>query len=365
MNMVVENCDIYSEVLGDIIQVLLEIVHEEDKTYEHNIRIRNILDDLDNFNITMQLNEIDMIKYTMLLSMKNIEVERIDMGGPIKFYNINFTVEDDKEDYIKLIDWYKRLRELLIEKYNFDDDLLQYIEPNSRLVDIRVSMSIKDFVYFIISCAKYNELMDIMVMISNYDDIFDYLVSISTLLNNLIVVDDLFIRTMLDPDNRRELMQYEDTEVYIISNEDYINHCLEYNKAGVKLSTIGTCTMVAYRELVSLLPKQQIKIENLQDVILEDSVNTLLPKEFCEVDEYIVTNIHNFAQAWYNLSKRLNPTEYSNEIMLCSLGCFSNVFKMNTMIENYYKLQYESENSEVKDIMNIVQQKITNKLGGN
>ena len=358
MNMMIENSDIYTEVLMDIIHVLNDIVHVEEKSFEHNIRIRNILDDLDNFNLSLQLNGIDMIKYTMLLSMKNINVELIE--SPLLFANMEFSVEEDKQEYLSLIKQYGHLRGILIEEHEFDERIIEYIEPSSRLVNVRVSLSIKDFIYFILTCAKYDELMDILVLISDYDEIMESLVSVSILLNDIIIVDDLFIRTMLDPDNRSELMNHEDTEVYIISNEEYINHCLENGKADVKLSTIGTCSLVAYRELVKELPKQQMKLENFQDIVRENGINIILPKDYCSLDEYLLISIHDYTQAWYNLMKKLDPDECASEMMLCSLGCFVNVFKMNTMIENYFRLQYETGLSEVFDILSIIEHKILN-----
>lgn len=357
MNMVIENCDIFEEMLYDIIQMMREILNN-DRTYKENNRIKNILDDLDNFNFTFQLNGINMIKYTMLVSMKDVNVELINETND--YEEIQFSVKEDRDRYLMLLKQFNAWGEILTDKYELPEGLLSYIQPNSRLVNVRVSCSIKEFMYFINSCLKYDELIDIALLISDQDELLENIVSVATLLNDLIIADDLFIRIMLDEDNRNNLLTNGTTFVNVISNEEYIKHCINNYKADVKVSIIGSCSLVAYRKIITNIPKQQIKVENFLDIIKEDCVSITLPKEFCELPDEILNGLSVYIQEWFELSQKLDHNEFANEKMLCYLGCYLNVFKMNTMIENYFRLANEPGLTEVYEIMKIVEQKLTN-----
>ena len=96
----------------------------------------------------------------MLLSMKDINIELINETD--EFEKLPFSSEEDENVYNMLIKQFKAWREILIDKYEMPEELLAYIQPNSRLVNLRLSCSIKELMYFINSCAKYNELIDIV-----------------------------------------------------------------------------------------------------------------------------------------------------------------------------------------------------------
>ena len=100
MNIVVENCDIFEEMLYDIIQMIRELLNNE-RTYKENNRIKNILDDLDNFNFTFQLNGTNMIRYTMLISMKDINVELVEVTND--YEEIPFSNKEDMDKYLVLL----------------------------------------------------------------------------------------------------------------------------------------------------------------------------------------------------------------------------------------------------------------------
>jgi len=355
MNMVIENCDIFEEMLYDIIQMIRELLNNE-RTYKENNRIKNILDDLDNFNFTFQLNGINMIRYTMLISMKDINVELVEMTND--YEEIPFSNKEDMDRYLVLLKQFNAWGEILTDRYELPEGLLSYIQPNSRLVNVRISCSIKELMYFINSCLKYDELLDIAVLMSEYDELLENMVSVANLLNDIIIADDIFIRIMLDEDNRSNLLTNGTTFVNIISNEEYIKHCINNYKADVKASIIGSCSLVAYRKIVNSIPKQHIKVENFLDIIKEEFVSITLPKEYCELPDEILNTLSVYIQDWFELSQKLSCSDFANEKMLCYLGCYLNVFKMNTMIENYFRLANEPGLTEVYEIMKIVEQKI-------
>ena len=357
MKLIADNIDIYPDTLLDVINVTRDVIQKEDRTFDDNKRIKNILDDLDSFNMTIIIQDVDMIKYSMLLSMRNISVELIS-NEEIKFKNIEFPDEELTKEYDRLLNQYKAFEEII----ELPDLLLQYIQPNSRLVDVRLSMSVKDFVYFILECSKYDEMLDIIVLISNFDDLMENLITMSMSLRDMMYVDDLFIRMQLDEENRRAMLDSGIININLVSNDEYIQHCLENDKPDVKLSTIGTCSLVAYREIVRNIPKQQIKIENFFDLINQEYMSLTFPIEYLNLDEYVSNAIDGYIYDWYLLIDKLKGYEGTElDVMLCCLGCYSNIFKMNTMMENYFKLLYECDLSEIKDLMNVLGNKILNK----
>jgi hypothetical protein len=236
----------------------------------------------------------------MLLSMQNITLSLID-SDVVKFKNIEFPNEELKKEYDRLINQYNSFSDIL----EMSDELLQYIQPNSRLVNVIISLSIKEFVFFILECSKYDELIDIIVLLSNFDEVLENLVTMSMSLRDMMYVDDIFIRMQLDEDNRRLLLDSGIININVVSNEEYIKHCLENEKFSVKISTLGVCSLVAYRDIVNSIPKQQIKIENFFDLINQEYMSLTFPKEYLQLDEYVSNALDGYIYDWYLLLDEL------------------------------------------------------------
>ena len=99
MKLMAENIDIFPETLIDVIDVTQEIIYKEDRNHDDNKRIRNIIDDLDSFNMSLVIQDIDMIKYSMLLSIDCITVELLEKN--IEFKQMDFNDECmNNESYI-------------------------------------------------------------------------------------------------------------------------------------------------------------------------------------------------------------------------------------------------------------------------
>ena len=340
MRLIIENSDFFENGLFDVANALLELAQKEDKDFEDVRRIRNILDDLESFNLSFILEDVDMIVYTTLLSIRQISVSLVP--GDICFKPVEFPNEKGLKEYERLISEYVEIREALIKDYKMTRKEIEYLEPNSKLINVRVSASITDLFYLFLLCAKYDETMDIVLAFSDFDDLTEKLVTIAMSINDIINIDDLFIRLKLDEENRQYILDTVGENIRIISNEEYIDYCMKNDICEVKLSTIGSCSMVAYRELVENMPKQSIKIENMYDFIEGDLAN--------KIDQYI----YNWYLLVYNL-KAEQGFEYSQ--MLCCLGCFSNIFKLNAPIYSYFELD-TAELSEVEELMSIVQHKL-------
>ena len=356
MILTIENSDFFETGLNDVVEALLGFVQEE-KSFINNKRIRNILDDLDSFNISFILEDVDTLAYTTLLSMKNISVGLVP--NDISFVRMEFPNEKFEKEYERLITEYVEIQRELI-KLNMSKKEIEYLEPNSKLVNIRVSASIKDLFYFFLTCGKYDELMDILVIFSNYDELMEKLVTIAMSLDDVIVADDLFIRMKLDDENRQFLLDSVGENIRILSNEEYIEYCVNNYANEVKLSTIGSCSLVAYRDIVDNVPKQGIKIENMYDFIEQEQFRVVLPRSYAEIEGDLANKIDQYIYNWYMLVYNLKTEEGTEHIqMLCCLGCFNHVFKMNVPIYSYFEMD-TNELTEVEELMSIVQHKLLN-----
>lgn len=358
MKLTVENCDFYEDALIEVMHALDELINNENPTCDDNKRIRNVLDDLSNFNITFILEDIDMIIYTMLISIKNISCWELE-SDMVSFKEIAFPAKEMEDNYVSLISKFMELSNKLKEKYNLSDNEIEYLSPNSKLINVKVSCSIKDLMYFILTCAKYDELIDINILFSEYDELMESILTVSMSLSQMIIVDDLFIRMKLDEENRRSMLDSGSLSMNVISNEEYIAYCIKTFNSNVKLSTIGTCSLIAYRGMVDNLPKQDIKIENFNDFVNQEYFSISLPCVYATLHDDDVNEIEKYIYDWYVLINQYrNMGDYKQEQLLCCLSCFEHIFKMNSAVYNYFTLDTETDLTEVNELINILKSKL-------
>jgi hypothetical protein len=94
--------------------------------------------------IGMQLPEgYEAVVVPRSSTFKNFKI--ITKERKLEFEEPCFENEYLKTEYNILIDKYKEIRRILKDKYNVDKKTLEYLEPMSRLLDIRMSMTIKEF----------------------------------------------------------------------------------------------------------------------------------------------------------------------------------------------------------------------------
>lgn len=352
MNLFIDNCDFFENSLYDILNVMSELIDKEDRDHNDVKRIRNIIDDLDSFNISFMLEDVNNIIYTMLLGMNHIYVETMETN--VCFKGIEFPAMEMKNEYERLITHYMHLREVLMNDYNISEKEIEYLEPNSRLYNIRVSLSIKDLLVFILTCSQYDETIDVVVTFSDYDELMEIIVTVALSLFDIIKSEDLFIRLPLDKENRESVL-YTNGMTKLLSNEDYLRYCID-NSLLTKVSVIGGCSLVAYKELINKLPRHEIKIENFRDLIQQDNFDILLPVDFGVLNEDLIVEIEGYIYSWYNLVNAFKDAgDYSNEAIMCCLGCFVNIFKLNTGLNSLQNLDLSLSENE-----NLLEGLITN-----
>ena len=352
----IEHCDLYIAEMESIFLTLNMLAEKEHKSFEDNKRIRDIIDDLAMYNITFKLSNINMLQYTLLLTLRELNIEFIHSIG---YEAIEFDDDELNEEYDRLLCKAYDIEELLLSKYNdlFNKQAIEYILPNSKLVDIRMSISMKEFIELIHTCSKYDELMNIVLAISN-NSILERIVTVANSLYDFIHTEDIFIRTTIAESVREDLVTHG-TNLMVLSNTDYINEQLDNGVSNMKMSTLAHCSLVAFRDLVRRSYNFNMKLENFKYKHITQN-EIILPEEYSKIEEDDLNLIDKYIYDWIVFIDKLENSGnyYSNELTLCNLGCFGHIVRMNAKVSHYFNLEYFNISSEVMDMVNNLTLKI-------
>lgn len=352
----IEHCDLCITEMEHIFLSLNSLVEKEHKSFDDNKRIRDMIDDLEMYNITFKLSNINMLQYTLLLALRELNIDFIQSIG---YEAIEFGDEELNEEYDRLLCKSYDIESLLLDKYAylFDQQSIEYILPNSKLVDIHMSISIKELIELIHICSKYDELMNIVLAISN-NEILEQLVTLVTSLYEYIQTDDLFIRTTIDEEIREDLTTHG-TNLMILSNTDFIKDQLDNGISNMKMSTLAHCSLVAFRDLVRRSYNFNMKLENFKYKHITQN-EIILPEEYSEIEEDDLNLIDKYIYDWITFIDKLENSDiyYSNELTLCNLGCFGHIVRMNGKVNHYFNLEYFNIIPEVMDMINNLTLKI-------
>lgn len=347
MNMKLINLDIPVENLN----IMTRYINEQETNSKY---VNDVLSNLDMYNITVRFTDITMIQYTLLLTIKDVN-PRLIKQKDIKFGKL--INEDDKinNEYNRLISKYIDLRKKLDL---FSDTILEALEPGSRLVDVEICLSIKDLIRFINVCSKYDELIDLIVVLTN-NEITEKIVSLSFKINNTNNYD-LYMRNEISKDIREELI-VENNKLFILSDIEYVNKSIEEGNAHSKISILTYGNYLEIRDLTNKLLNVNLKLENPKLVDKGNySIDIILPEEFYMIsDEDLINELDGYIYDWISLIKNIQKEEYYyNDILSCHLGCFANIFTMNNTINDYFRLQYTGIGHEVVGLLTNLKQNI-------
>lgn len=365
MKICLENMDLDINELNNIVEVY--------ETSKDNKRLKDYIDRLELFNITFVAEDINMMMYTMLLSMNNIDVIDIPRET-INFENLDFGVDYITEDYRLLIDKYYDIRqklfyefEKLYGEYDEEDEkfnmLLEYLEPNSKLIDVKLSMSIKQFIRFVVTCSKYDELIEILV---NFDDKLNEVLEI---VNTIIEIaeginissKEIFMRNLISKENRVKLIE-DNIGCVILSNEEYIKQNIKNGNSNVKASILSYGSNVAFRHIIKNFKHFNIKIENPKH-LNSRMITSIFANEYELINDDLLNEIDKYIYDWTVLINYINLENeiYDEIVSKCYLGCFINIFKMNNLVNDYFILGVnENIGGEVRTMINYIANELNN-----
>ena len=129
INLELINIDIDKEILTSTINHINDLLEDEE---EQSKTVRDILDNMDMYNMTIRLHDINMLQYTLLTTIKNNNV-RIINPNEITFDTVNLCDKTLEKEYYRLLSQYIELRN---ELSFLSNKMLENLEPNTRLVTI-------------------------------------------------------------------------------------------------------------------------------------------------------------------------------------------------------------------------------------
>lgn len=310
--------------------------------------IRNISDQLDSFNITFELLGVNMLQYTIISTFRNILINVLDKDYAM-FKTINLESEELNDEYNKLLAECLLIRSMLKDKYGFSDDLIEYIEPMTQLVDLRISMTTREFLRFVNTCSKYDELIDIVIALYDIDEL-NLLLSRRT---ELATQKDLFMRYLIDNVTRDYII---DNKLYVLSNMEHVKRSIDFGY-NVKVSSLGFGSYIAFREIATSLPNFNIKLENPKHVENNGTIPIVvkIANEYSDLGDEDKKIIDKYIYRWICLINRfhLETEVFDERALLCHLGCFGTVFRMNNELKEYnpYPIRLNKEAEVILDKM--------------
>lgn len=316
----------------DIVEIVNEVENYTFKGFDMGEEeLRDISDYLDGLNISFKITGVNMLQYTIISTLRNV-VSEIVVEEFTKFTNVNLGSKELNDEYTRLVAECFKIKDILKNKYKFDDELLEYIEPMTKTVDIRFSMTIKEFLRFVNTCSRYDELIDIIVSMDSVEEL-EGLLYIRT---ELAGRKDLFLRNKISKDVREEL-NVNENKVKLLSRKDKKVQIIE------KVSTICIGSYVSFRNIVTNTKNFNIRLENPKHVDSDDSIpiNIILPEEYSSIDINDINLIDKYIYGWICLINRIHLEKdyYEGKTILCHLGCFGVIFRMNNSCELYNEVR--------------------------
>ena len=343
MNMELLNIDLdYNK----LIEVIKFINNSENITYKE---INDILCNLDMYNISVRFNNITMMQYTLLLTMKGIKPILLKQKE-VKFDELNIEDKEIQNEYKRLLNEYIELRK---ELDIFSDTTIECLEPGSRLVDVELNMSVKEFIEFINTCSKYDELLDLTLAISTNEITQNFIMILYRLdLNSY----DVYMRSQIIKEVREDLTSLRgNIRSFIISNNDYISEELEKGNSDVKISLLSYSNYLEIRDLTNKSVDVNIRLENPKLIEKEKyPIDIIVPDELGLItDENLTNRIDKYIYDWIVLISKIRDKDeyYYNDILSCYLGCFATIFTMNNSVKDYFNLQYTDIGSQVVEML--------------
>ena len=328
------NIDLTKNILIDYMDIL------KGEEYSKSEK-RDVIDELDMRNITFILRGINMLQYTILTAFKNYKL--ISIERKMEFEYPDFENEYLENEYKELIKTYKEIRKVLKNKYKVSKKIIEYFEPMSRLIDIKVSMTLKEFMVFIKTCNKYDELIDISVGID--DD--EMLSNFFTVLEN-VKTEELFLRHGFNKLDLEEGFK-------VLSNTRFIYDSLVKNNKRVKVSCIAYMSFVAFRDINNTPVNFNMRLENLK-YIKEDGIRIIAFDKLPDLEEDDLNLIDKYLYDWLVFHRKVrNGIQQSEVVNLCTLGCFGNIVGMNSMYSDYDKLRTRLNRKRYCESKNIIE----------
>lgn len=314
----------------------------DDMVYNKNqyeSTVKKILQKLDYFYLTFTLDNIDSLQDLLLSSIRHIHYKSHD-SNVLSFAKLQ-SVEEDME--IGLL--YETLKmnsvslaNKLLEEWDGVEESIEtdidYILPLAVNKNCVCSMSITEFLRFVQTCFKYDELADIVdALLKTENETIDDLIYIS---NDLIKGDELFLLEPIDEIVKGDISDTGKLSTVVETNMDDIMDDFDLPKQ-IDLHTVSSVSIVTFKHLLNSEIRNKVMMENIYKT-LEDSndidINIALPQPLI-LSEYCTTDINDIVDLSIGLMNLINErTGNIRDMLLVQLGSFMKYFRYSN---NVYK----------------------------
>lgn len=339
--------DLRREVLNDLLhrlefqQKYIDTMDEDDDTcacarLAYDSEVRKIMQKVDYFYLSFEIDGIDTLQDLLLSSIRHIHYKSFDYNE-MSFTELE-SVEQDPEIAI-LYNTFKinsaiLANNLLNEWKDLEEEIsndIEYILPLSRKKKCVCTMSIAEFVRFIQTCFKYEELNDIVdALLTMENDIVDDLICLS---NDVVEGDDLFLLEPIDSLVKGEIEDTGKMATVIETEIDLLPDDFDLPKQ-IDLHSVSCVSMVTFKYLLNTEIRNKIMMENIYKTIVDDSeaeINItisqplLLSKHYLDIVDHVNLSI--------GLMNLINERTHNvKDMLLVQLGSFMKYFRYSNNV---------------------------------
>ena len=313
---------------------------------------RKIMQKIDYFYLSFEIEGIDTLQDLLLSSIRHIHYKSFDYD--IMSFTELESAEQDQEIAL-LYNTFKinsaiLANNLLNEWKDLEEEIsndVEYILPLSRKKKCVCTMSIAEFVRFIQTCFKYEELNDVVdVLLSMDNDIIEDLICMS---NDLIDGDDLFLLEPIDKLVKGEIEDTGKMATVIETEIDTLPDDFDLPKQ-IDLHSVSCVSMVTFKYLLNTEIRNKIMMENIYKTIVDENeldINITISQPLMLSEYYLDIVDHvNLSIGLMNLiNERTHNFKY---MLLVKLGSFMKYFRYSNNVFKDAKFMKEHKDDPNK-----------------
>lgn len=363
MNIKILRMDLEKHMLDNIVDDIESNKNRVDTVHtasQYESLIKKTMQKLDYVFLSFEIDGIDSVQDLLLSSIRHIHYKSINYEQ-LYFEDLESASEDQEIDILyntlklnvailanNLIDEFKEM------DFGIMNDL-EYIMPLSLKKKCVCTMSIAEFVKFIQTCFKYDELSNIVdVLLSLDNEIIEDLVYIS---NDLTKGDELFLLEPIDDVVKGEITDTGKLSSIIETDIDKIPDDFDLPKQ-IDLHTVSCSSIVTFKKMLNSDIRNKIMMENIYKTLIDgEDVNVnialsqllMISEHFSEIEQLVELSI--------SLINLINERTHNiKDMLLVQLGSFmkyyrysNNVYKDSKFVSEHL---FDAELTELASLMN-------------
>ena len=324
--------------------------------------LKKTMQKLDYMFLSFEIDGIDSVQDLLLSSIRHIHYKAFNYDQ-LYFEDLESSNEDQEIDILyntlklnvailanNLIDEFKEM------DFGIMNDL-EYIMPLSLKKKCVCTMSMAEFVKFIQTCFKYDELSNIVdILLSLDNEIIEDLVYIS---NDLTKGDELFLLEPIDDVVKGEITDTGKLSSIIETDIDKIPDDFDLPKQ-IDLHTVSCSSIVTFKKMLNSDIRNKIMMENIYKTLIDEKdvdVNIalsqllMISEHFSEIEQVVELSI--------SLINLINErTKNIKDMLLVQLGSFMKYYRYSNNV--YEDSKFVSEHlfdAEITELASIVNER--------